>query len=356
VSQKTCPGMFCVGLARDGGHMPHASATQVHLLVLILNRWARVPRLLGWSEPSTPEEDVMKRLALPILILLFALQSVALAQESAKSKPRWAVVLAAFGSTKPEGMVGVGKVKVRVEAALPGVPVRVGLTSRHAIAALKAPGVLTAMAQLGDEGYRNILVLPLHVSAGAEYDDLRALSAALNALAKTGANKPPFAKIVLGDTALGRSRSGDAVSASETAGSLAGDVLEAKSNGAALVYASHGNPKWPSQEVKTFQEAMSRAYPDVVVLAGTLESTPGIAEVRAGLKKRGVKKVMIFPLLFGAGVHASDDLCGQGKDSWKSALETSGYEVDCRLRGLGEVDAFAEMLAARARSTMEKAR
>jgi sirohydrochlorin cobaltochelatase len=298
----------------------------------------------------------MKRLALSLLLLLFALQSVALAQEPAKSKQQWAVVLAVFGSSKPEGMAGVDKVRSRVEASLPGVPVRVGLTSRHAIMSLKAPGVLTAMAQLGDEGYRNILIQPLHVSAGAEYEDLRALTAALNSLVKTGGKKPPFAKVVLGDTALGRSRSGDAVSVAETAGALSGDVLEAKNNGAALVYASHGNPKWPAQEVKTFQETMTRTYPGVVVLAGTLESKPGIADVQAGLKKRGVKKVLLLPLLFGAGVHASEDLCGPEKDSWKSVLEKSGYSVDCRLRGLGEVDAFADMLAARARAAMEKAR
>lgn len=298
----------------------------------------------------------MKRLAFPILVLLLALNSAALAHASEKSKPQWAVVLAVFGSTKPLGMAGVDKVKARVEAALPGVPVRVGLTSRHAMSSLKAPGVLTAMSQLGDEGYRNILIQPLHVSAGAEYEDLRALADSLNALARSGVNKPPFAKVVLGDTALGRSRAGDAVSVAEAAKSLAADAKEAKVNGAALVYAAHGNPKWPAREVKAFQVAMSGAYPGVVVLAGTMESKPGLEDVREGLKKRGVKKVILFPLLFGAGVHASDDLCGQGVSSWKPVLEQSGYEVDCRLRGLGEVDAFADMLAARAKAAMEKAR
>jgi sirohydrochlorin cobaltochelatase len=298
----------------------------------------------------------MKRLAPPILILLFALQSAALAHAPEKAKPRWAVVLAVFGSTKPEGMAGVDKVKARIEAVLPGVPVRVGLTSRHAVSALKAQGVLTAMAQLGDEGYRNILIQPLHVSAGAEYDDLRALSAALNALARTGGNKPPFAKIVLGDTVLGRSRSGDAVSVAETVRSLATDAQEAKATGAALVYVAHGNPKWPASEVKAFQMAMSKAYPGLVVLAGTIESKPGLDDVSAGLKKRGAKKVILYPLLFGAGVHAADDLCGKDKESWKPSLEKSGFEVDCRLRGLGELDAFADLLALRARLALEKAR
>ena len=266
------------------------------------------------------------------------------------------MVLAVFGSTRPEGMAGVDKVKVRVEAALPGVPVRVGLTSRHAMSALKAQSVLTAMSQLGDEGYRNILIQPLQVSAGAEYDDLRVLADTLNALANSGVNKPPFSKVVLGDAALGRSRAGDAVSAVETARSLAADAKDAKANGAALVYAAHGNPKWPAAEVKAFQVAMSKAYPGLVVLAGTIESKPGLNDVRAGLKKLGAKKVILYPLLFGAGVHAADDLCGKEKDSWKPSLEKDGFEVDCRLRGLGEVDAFADMLASRAHSAMEKAR
>lgn len=303
----------------------------------------------------------MKRLAFPVLFFLLLLQNTAaVAHGPDQAKPRWAVVLAAFGSTRAEGMAGVDKVKARMETALPGVPVRVGLTSHNAMTALKAPSVLTAMSQLADEGYRNIVIQPLHVSAGSEYDDLRALAGALNSVTKSRVNKPPFEKIVLGEAALGFSRAGDPGAVAETACTLAEDARDAKDKGAALVYVSHGNPKWPATETKAFQTAMTRAYPGVMILAGTIESKPGLGEVLAALKKTevrpGVRKVILYPLLFGAGVHVANDLCGQTAGSWKTSLENAGYEVDCRMRGLGEVDAYADMLAGRARRSMEAGR
>jgi len=296
----------------------------------------------------------MKRLVLSFLLVLLA-AGAALAQPPKHETPRWGIVLAAFGSTRPEGMAGVEKAKARFEAAFPGIPVRVGLTSRHAVSALKADGVLTAMARLGDEGSRRIFIQPLHVSAGAEYDDLKALASALDALARSGVNKPPFDKVVLGDTALGRTRSGDPEALAETARALAEDAVQAREQDAALVYGAHGNPKWPASEFEAFQTAMAKAYPGVTVLAGTLESKPGVQDVLDALGKSGRKKVILYPMLFGAGVHAADDLCGDEPGSWRSLLEKAGYGVDCRMRGLGEVDAFEDMLIARARKAMEAA-
>lgn len=322
----------------------------------------------------------MNRLVLIVLLtILTAWNSPALAGKSASEsgKIRPAVVLAAFGSTSPQGMAGVEKVKAVIEARFPGVPVRVGLTGRHAVGSLKAPGALTAMAQLADEGYRGIALIPLHVSAGAEYEDLRALADALNAVAASGVNKPPFGRIVLGEPLFGAPAKDMAASASqgkkngqagakgkakgqpaagrmrgspasigEMARALAADVAAAKAEGAALVYAGHGNPDWRASEFEAFQAAMAKADPGVAVLAGTLESKPGLTEILAALQKTGTRKAILFPLLFGAGVHAADDLCG-GKDSWKSALEAAGYSVDCRMRGLGDVDAVAELIAER---------
>lgn len=298
----------------------------------------------------------MRRLAISVFLVLFALQSAALAHGKPAAAPRWGIVLAAFGSTKPQGMAGVEKVKARMEAAFPGVPVKVGLTSRHAVTTLRAPGLLTAMAQLADEGCSNVFVQPLHVSAGSEYQDMAALAAALNSLNKAGIEKPPFSKVVLGETALGRTRAGDPKAMAATAKALSADAALARGQDAALVYGAHGNPRWPAAEIKAFQAAMAKAYPGLTVLAATMESSPGVEDVLAGLKKSGRKKVIIYPLLFGAGVHAEEDLCGPEPESWKTLFEKAGYRVDCRMRGLGESDAFTDMIVERAKAAMAKAR
>lgn len=297
----------------------------------------------------------MRRLAISVILVLFALQSAALAHGKPAAAPRWGIVLAAFGSTKPQGMAGVEKVKARMEAAFPGVPVKVGLTSRHAVTTLRAPGLLTAMAQLADEGCSNVFVQPLHVSAGSEYQDMAALAAALNSLNKAGIEKPPFSKVVLGETALGRTRAGDPKALAATAKALSADAALAREQDAALVYGAHGNPRWPAAEVKAFQAAMAKAYPGVPVLAATMESSPGVEDVLAALKKSGKRKVVLYPLLFGAGVHAEEDLCSAEPESWKTLMEKAGYQVDCRMRGLGESDAFADMLVERAKAALGKA-
>jgi len=71
-----------------------------------------------------------------------------------------------------------------------------------------------------------------------------------------------------------------------------------------------------------------------------VEAKPGIAEAREWLKAdppREGGKVYLTPFLLVAGDHANNDLAGDGEDSWKSVLLSDGYEVECVLRGLGEL-------------------
>ena len=46
--------------------------------------------------------------------------------------------------------------------------------------------------------------------------------------------------------------------------------------------------------------------------------------------------MVLYPLMVVAGDHAKNDLAGPEPDSWRSQLETRGYEVSCVLSGLGE--------------------
>jgi sirohydrochlorin cobaltochelatase len=57
----------------------------------------------------------------------------------------------------------------------------------------------------------------------------------------------------------------------------------------------------------------------------------------------------MMPMLIVAGDHARSDLAGDQEDSWKSILEKEGYETEVILKGLGEIDAIAEVFADHAR-------
>ena len=45
----------------------------------------------------------------------------------------------------------------------------------------------------------------------------------------------------------------------------------------------------------------------------------------------------------------NQDMAGEEEDSWKSRLERAGYQVECRIRGLGEVEAIRKLYVAHVR-------
>lgn len=76
---------------------------------------------------------------------------------------------------------------------------------------------------------------------------------------------------------------------------------------------------------------------------GTVEGFPGLDYVIRRLKIRDIKKVYVMPLMIVAGDHARNDLAGAEADSWDSILKADGFETEVIMKGLGEIDAIAEM-------------
>lgn len=62
-------------------------------------------------------------------------------------------------------------------------------------------------------------------------------------------------------------------------------------------------------------------------------------DIVAAVKAGGYKKVVLRPLMVVAGDHASNDMAGDEEDSWKTILTNEGFEVECVLKGLGEIEA-----------------
>jgi sirohydrochlorin cobaltochelatase len=114
----------------------------------------------------------------------------AIGRERGPQKP--AIVLAAFGSTDPEGLRAILKVRERVRAAFPGYDVHLAFTSgiirniwrkragdQNFRQANETPpeiydivNPLTCLAQIQENGPRGILVQSLHISNGSEFGDL----------------------------------------------------------------------------------------------------------------------------------------------------------------------------------------
>ena len=309
-----------------------------------------------------------KFLKLSILSALcfFLIHSVAWGQEHNK-KPTQAVVIAAFGTTVPEALVGILNVRDRIQQHYPNTEVRIAFTSNMIRAIwhkrqhdpdyvkthpaipqdiLSVQGPLATIANLQDDGFTTILVQPTHVTLGEEYLDLVSYVQGLASIRTIKEKNQPFKQLVIGRPALGTM--GDIHPYPQdielVAKSLSADIEQAAKDGSALVYMGHGNDFFPSGgSYLQFADTMNRLNPQVKTYIGSVEGFPGLDHVIAQLKRDEVRKVLLKPFLTVAGDHAQNDMAGPEAASWKSILTKEGFAVTPVLQGMGEVDSFADV-------------
>jgi len=308
-----------------------------------------------------------------ITLLLAVLFSANSAFSMGEQPNKKAIVLAGFGTSYPSALVAITGIQKQVQEAFPGTCVRVAFTSNiirniwhqrqddpkftkandipKEILYVKGP--LATIADLQDEGYRTIIVQPLHAYAGEEYADLCSYVEGLTAISTLKEKFSPFAKLVIGRPALGKPGTGhdyheDLEAAAKT---LAPDVALAKKKGAALVYMGHGNEYFSTGIYAEFQQVMQETYPKTPIFIGTVEGYPALDDVSARLTHGKVKKVLLKPLMVVAGDHANNDMAGDEDDTWKSTFKGKGIRVDCDIHGLGENPAWAKIYVAHIKDT-----
>jgi hypothetical protein len=77
-------------------------------------------------------------------------------------------------------------------------------------------------------------------------------------------------------------------------------------------------------------------------------------DVLAKVQEGGYTKVVLEPLMIVAGDHANNDMAGDDEDSWKTTFENAGYEVECLVRGLGELPEIQQLLVQHAQEAMDE--
>jgi len=86
-------------------------------------------------------------------------------------KDDFAIVIAAFGSTG-RGKIALEIFEERVKEVFPDKEILWAFTSQIIRARTGHPGLKEALAKLEALGYRKVVVQPLHVFPGTEYDEL----------------------------------------------------------------------------------------------------------------------------------------------------------------------------------------
>lgn len=310
---------------------------------------------------------LIRRTWVPALLFFFCLMTPAKAGHHASDPGKKAIVLAAFGTSYPQALESILNIQDKVAKAYPDTHIRLAFTSSiirgiwqkrrddkqwildnpsipEQILQVKSP--LATLGLLHDEGYKDITVQPLHIFAGEEFADLKAVMVALHSIRTIKKKSLPFATLRLGRPALGMP--GDVYPYMDdirsAAHALAADAKEAKDKDAVLVYMGHGNDFYSTGIYAEFQREMQAIYNHPVYVA-CVEGYPAFDDLLNALKTTGKKDIIMKPFMVVAGDHASNDMAGDEEDSWKVMLTEAGYNVETELRGLGSVDAFAQMYA-----------
>jgi len=268
-------------------------------------------------------------LSIAVMMHLLFGAADAIAKHGDKPAAKKAILLVAFGTSRPEAAKAFELIDYRARERFPGVEMRWAYTSRMIRAKLAKEGKVldspeTAMAKLMDEGYTHVAVLSLHTIPGEEFHELHQNARLFGQMAGG------FQRILVARPLLSSSRD------METVAQILLQNVPGRKAGEAVVFMGHGTEHHPADAVylamsQVFQELDANAY------VAAVEGRSSLENLIPKLKKHKAKKVFLVPLMSVAGDHARNDMAGDDPDSWKSILVSKGFKVEPILRGTAEV-------------------
>ncbi len=266
--------------------------------------------------------------------------------EAMKAAPdKDAILVLSFGTTYAENRAAtIDRTVAEIQAAHPGEKVVTAFTSHIIIDRIKAnenlviPTPEQALEQLKAEGYTRVAITAFNIIPGIEYDYDSALFDAC---------KHEFKKLTLGTPLLyWMGQTGQRDDVAEFVRAFATQFPDLDSRDAVLVMA-HGTPHPANAYYAVVQDRFDAAgFGNVFVYS--VEGWPHLDTIIPQLKARGVRRVVLMPMMMAAGDHANNDMAGAEEDSHKTILEKEGFSVTPYIHGLGENAAVRKLFAARA--------
>ena len=198
-----------------------------------------------------------------------------------------------------------------------------------------------ALERMASDGIADVLAVPTHMIAGAEYDKV------LTALTE---KRDRFRQLAVSRPLLDSPSDLQALS-----GILVREHLPA----GALVLMGHGSAeRREANEVYVQLEEAFRERGCENAFVGTVEGEPCLAEVLGKLDCRSREQgnprpdrpVILAPLMIVAGDHALKDMTGAEPASWQNRLTAAGWTVRPVLRGLGAYRGVQDMFIEHARN------
>jgi len=288
---------------------------------------------------ETRERTVTKMKNSKKALIMAGVMTAAMALSGCQAEEKTPVILAvSFGTSFDDNReVTIGAVENAIKEANPDYEVRRAFTSQIVIDVIKENGgaaidnVEEAFDRLVEDGVKELVVQPTHVMSGFEYDDLMAV---------IDEYEGKFDKLSVGAPLL--TSDADYTTLADV---LVADTAAYNVDGTAVVFMGHGTHHEANATYGKLQETFT-AKGNNNYFVGTVEGSPTLEDVIAGVKAGGYTKVVLQPLMVVAGDHANNDMAGDEEGSWKLAFEAEGIEVECSLKGLGAIEAVQDMYVA----------
>ena len=252
-----------------------------------------------------------------------------------------AILVVSFGTTFADTRKAtIDAVTDKMKAAFPGYEVRQAFTSRIIIKrlmdrdGLKYDTEKQALQKLVADGFTDVLIQPLHVEAGEEYEQLMGIVAGF---------EKAFASIKVGRPILYYTgQEGAKPDDYRIALKAVQPQLPKLGPNDAVALMGHGgvapaNAAYGALQLKIQDVGMKGVY------IFTVEGYPSLDDMIATMKKNKVKNVTLMPFMLVAGDHANNDMAGDEPDSFKSQLVKAGFKVKVVIRGLGENTAIQDI-------------
>lgn len=256
------------------------------------------------------------------------------------------LLVVSFGTSYNDNRrLTIGAIEEAMEAAFPEYAVRRGFTSQIIIDHVKSrdgeiiDNVGEALDRAVANGVKELVVQPTHLMNGFEYTDL------INEVAQYA---DAFDSISVGEPLL---------TSDEDFQIVLNAIVEATASyddgKTAICFMGHGTEADSNGVYARMQKLLTEAgYANYYI--GTVEAEPSVEDVLALVQAGDFERVVLRPLMIVAGDHANNDMAGDEEDSWKTIFEDAGYEVQCLVNGLGELEAIQNLLVAHAQAAMEK--
>ncbi len=256
-----------------------------------------------------------------------------------------AILAVSFGTTYHESrMKTIEAIETDIKKAFPDYELRRAFTSGVIINILKKrdgiyiDSVSEALEKLAIEGFEQIVIQPTLVMGGEENDIM---------LASVREYEGQFKRVVCGKPLL----SGEE-DYQKLVDILNEDTREYDSEETKIIWMGHGT----EHEANKVYECLNRVFEEKGYTrhhVGTVEAEPDFDHVKEEVKQTDFSRAVLQPLMIVCGDHAHNDMAGDGEDSWKSQLESEGYEVVCRLKGMGELEGVRRLLVNHTREAVE---